>query len=451
MKLAYALKTPIVRWRARIFVLTWVCYAAYYLTRKNYAVALPEIIKEFGWSKSDVGIVVTAYLASYAVGQFVNGVLGDRLGARRLIALGFGLTAAMSIGLGMSGTIFMMTAFYGINGLAQSTGWPSVNKVMASWYPPEVRGRVMGWWGTNYAVGSALASGVSAFVMDQLGWRAAFYIPAAMSIGVGGLIVLLIRNKPEDVGLPFRDPVIDGAPVTDGAPVIDGDGANAEEPAQTEQEQPRSSDPPVQDDAKAGFAQTMKLITDWRISVLGAAYFGIKFVRYAIDFWLPLYFVEQLSLGSAKAGYLMAVFPLAGIAGPIFGGWLSDRIFDARRGPPSVLMMLGMCGCLLLLRNVGADPTMLAVALFGIGFFLYGPDMLLSGTAAQDFGGRDGAATAAGFVNGCGSIGAAVQGMAVPMLAETYGWDAVFVSFIAVSLACAAIAALLWREKAAED
>ncbi len=418
MSLTRLFSTPIYRWRARIFVLTWMTYAAYYLTRKNYPVALPEMMKEFGWEKSDVGIVVTAYLVTYAAGQFINGMAGDKLGARVMIAVGFGLTAMMSLGLGVSTTIAMMAVMYGINGWAQSTGWPSVNKIMAAWFPPHVRGRAMGWWGTNYAVGSAVASAFAAFILDHLGWRAAFWIPAAVSIGVGSFILLMVRN-----GLQDEDTGIQPVPEAEQADVA-----------------------PVE--APAGLAATIALVSDWRIMVLGASYFGIKFVRYTIDFWLPLFFVEQLALGTAAAGYLMVFFPRGGSAGPIAGGWLSDWVFGARRGPPSVVMLIGLCLSLVMLRAVGADLLLLAVALCGIGFFLYGPDMLLSGTAAQDFGSREGAATVSGFVNGCGSIGAAVQGLAVPLIAQSWGWNAVFGTLVVMAAVCALIASLLWNATA---
>ena len=95
----------LLRWQMAIFAVTWLAYAAFYLTRKNYAIAQPGFMAEFGWSKSDVGVVITAYLSAYAVGQFSNGVLADRVGSRRMLAVGFGLTILMSVALGWAGTI----------------------------------------------------------------------------------------------------------------------------------------------------------------------------------------------------------------------------------------------------------------------------------------------------------------------------------------------------------
>src|ERR1041384_3385108 len=74
---------------------TWLAYATYYLGRKGFGAAKHRI-KEAGLMDTQLlGLVDTAFLAAYAVGQFGSGVLGDRLGARRLI--GFGLLASAAL------------------------------------------------------------------------------------------------------------------------------------------------------------------------------------------------------------------------------------------------------------------------------------------------------------------------------------------------------------------
>ena len=79
------------RWQLQIFSLLWAAYASYYLCRLNFAVAQPLILEEFGWSDAQIGLIPSVYAAVYAIGQFVNGQIGERLGARRM------MTAAMII------------------------------------------------------------------------------------------------------------------------------------------------------------------------------------------------------------------------------------------------------------------------------------------------------------------------------------------------------------------
>src|SRR5688572_19488222 len=138
------------RWRILIFAATWLTYAGFYFTRNNFSAAQPDFMKELGWTKEMVGVIASTYLTVYAIGQLVNGRLCDRIGSRWMIAFGFALTAGMSACLGFSSTILAMTIFYGLNGFAQSIGWSACTKAMTNWIPLDQRGRVMGFWGTNY-------------------------------------------------------------------------------------------------------------------------------------------------------------------------------------------------------------------------------------------------------------------------------------------------------------
>ncbi len=403
------------RWRIVVFAATWLAYASFYLTRKNYSVAQPALMEEYGWSKQDVGIIVTAYLTAYAIGQFGNGVLVDRLGSRRMLALGFGLTVAMSVALGLVGTVAAMAVLYGINGYAQSTGWPSVTGAMANWFPVSVRGRVMGWWGTNYPVGDAAATAFAAFVLGAWGWRAAFWLPALVLLCVGVLVVAVLRDQPESLGLPGPDEASAG-------------------------DQTPARGPP-------GTVPLTVILADMRVWTLAAAYFCLKFVRYTFVFWIGVWFVEEHDFSVAEAGMLQVAFPLAGVAGTVFSGWLSDRFFDARRAPVAVGMLAGLMIALFVFLGLPGDGMVLAGGMGAIGFLLYGPDMLVAGTAAMDFGSRESAATVAGFVNGSGSVGAALSGVVVAAVAGAWGWSAVFYVLMGMTIVCAGVMATLWNAR----
>ncbi len=418
------------RWQLLTFGATWLAYASFYLTRKNYAVAQPAFMEELGWTEGDVGPIITAYLAAYAVGQFVSGWLGDLVGARRMLAGGFAITVALSVGLGLSGTIAGFALLFGLNGFAQSTGWPSVTKAMTAWFPAKTRGRVMGLWGTNYPVGDALATGFAALLLGLWGWRASFFVPAAVLAVIGVGVIIVLRNRPEDVGLP---PLVSDA---------DADYV------------------PESDAARPSLLESFRPVANRRTLALAGAYFCLKFVRYTFIFWIGLYLVDHLGFTHEEAGYLQVPFPLAGVFGSIVAGFASDLLFDSRRAPVAVLMLLGLVGALLVLIALPTDldPTpivgplgmrglVVAGTLALCGFFVYGPDMLIAGTAAMDFGSVGAAARVAGFVNGVGSIGAALSGVVVGSLAGG-SWGTVFILLIAMVIGSAGVTATLWFAKA---
>src|SRR5437868_2128325 len=86
------------RWRFQIFLITWLAYAGFYLTRKSFAVAKIGIQNDPALHLSDAQMAWLdgAYLTAYAVGQFLFGMAGDRLGTRLVVASGMLLSVVAS-------------------------------------------------------------------------------------------------------------------------------------------------------------------------------------------------------------------------------------------------------------------------------------------------------------------------------------------------------------------
>ena len=426
----------------RVAILTWVSYASYYLTRKNFSVVKTRLESELSFSTSALAGIDTAYLGFYAVGQFINGALGDRVGARRMIAVGMLASAAASLALGFSTTFAAFMVFFGLNGLFQSTGWPNNVKAMAPWFPARSRGKVMGFWCTCYQVGGIAATALATVLLVKVGWRWAFRVPAIWVAIVGVLILWFLVEKPQDRGLP----PIDAQDETAGqeAPQA-GDEANADnlDTIDPSEEGTSSSDTP---NTRTGFLAMVREPMVWS---LGGAYFGLKLIRYSLLFWLPFY-LEKIGYSEGTAGYLSTSFEAGGIVGAIAVGWLSDRYFPGKRARMLVPMLVALAGALTIYRFVstaGIVPNAISMAL--VGFLLFGPDALISGAAAQDVGGRESAASAAGIINGVGSVGGMLQGAVTAGVTAIWGWNALFVVFIVLALvSAAALVPMALREAA---
>src|SRR4051812_20429534 len=165
--------------RLRVFGLTWLSYATYYFARKNFPVAKRTIQTELGISTAGLAAIDTGYLATYAIGQFAGGWLGDPIGSRRLIGYGMILSAMLIAAFGASSSASLFALFFGLNGFVQATGWPGNVKAMAAWYGPAERGAVMGFWSTCFQVGPLAATAIAAWPARHFGWGAAFFGPAA--------------------------------------------------------------------------------------------------------------------------------------------------------------------------------------------------------------------------------------------------------------------------------
>ena len=387
------------------WAVTWFAYATYYAGRKGFPLAKKSIHDELGVSVEALGLIDTVYLGAYALGQFVNGLLGDHVGARRLISAGMLLSALACAAFGLSNAALAFGAFYVVNGLAQSTGWPGTTRAMAEWTTPQIRGTVMAFWATCYQVGGIAWGSICTVLVAAHGWRSAFLVPAACTALVAALVYLTLRPGPSTEGTAL-------------AP--DAGAATAEL------------------DAARKAAQRAV----WSSGVLwsyGASYFFIKFIRYTLLFWLPFYLETALGYAKATAGYLSIAFEVGGVVGVIAFGTLSDRLRHLSRSGLSALALIGLAGALFLYtRTADTGIVANALALALVGAALFAPDSLLSGAAAQDAGGPHAAATATGMVNGLGSVGALLSGMVVPQLSKRLGWNVLLPTLVVL----AALAAL---------
>ena len=112
------------RWRWQTFAITWLIYASFYLTRQSFGVAKVALGNDpsVALNRTDYGLVDSAFLTTYMVGQFVFGALGDRFGPRRLLLGGMALSVLAAVASGFSTTLMAFVAFALMQGIAQSTG-----------------------------------------------------------------------------------------------------------------------------------------------------------------------------------------------------------------------------------------------------------------------------------------------------------------------------------------
>jgi OPA family sugar phosphate sensor protein UhpC-like MFS transporter len=382
------------RQRNLVWGTTWLAYATYYLGRKGFSASKHSLKSEGVLDTAALGAIDTAYLAAYSLGQFASGVLGDRIGARRLIGYGLLLSAALCALFGSLSTALLLGLVFTLNGLVQATGWPGTTRAMAEWTTPENRGTVMGLWSTCYQVGPFLAGPFAGVLIYRFGWRSAFFVPAALMAIVALLVLWLV--------VPGPRPVQAIATTT-------------------------------AEDAAARRLAQRAVVTNPTLWSYGASYFFIKFTRYALALWLPFYLSEQLAYDVAKANAVASAFEGGGMFGVIAMGAISDR---SRIGRVALSAISLLCLALALWAGaelVGPSTALNVLLLAVIGAFLFAPDSILCGAAAQDAGGRNAAAMATGFVNGVGSLGAFIEGLSVPLLAKRFGWQALFPCLVAMA------------------
>jgi sugar phosphate permease len=414
----------------RVFFAAWSMYASYYLCRVNLSLAQPFIRDDLHLTDQQMGWIATVLMVAYGVGQIINGLLGERVGPRRMATTGMLISALANVAFGLSFTVPALLACWAVNGYAQSTGAPMRIKVLANWFPPHDRGRMMGLLGTDGNVGNLLCwLLVGLWVLPMYGWRAAFFVPAGIFLMSALHFWWRVRNQPEDVGLPSIEAwEAMRAAQPGGATGAATQAAGGEE------------------DGDSWRYILKQSLGNPRVWLVGLAYFGVDLIRYGFMIWAPTFMVDQ-GAHVAKATLNMVMMPLAALPGIIVSGWITDRI-GGRRAPVIAIMLFVLAGLAWAYPRIPAGDVFLTMAcMAAIGFFLYGPHLMMGATIAIDLGSRKASAAASGFIDALGYAGAAVAGFGTAYVKDAWGQGAAFWLWISGALFAGVLMLTLWNWK----
>lgn len=405
-------------WRIRIIYSTFIGYALYYFTRKSFTFAMPGLIEDLGYDKSQLGLLASILSITYGISKFASGILSDRSNPRYFMAFGLFMTGMMNIFFGLSSSLLMFGVFWGLNGWFQGFGWPPCARFLTHWYSQSERGAWWSSWNVSHNVGAFVIPWVVGACL-LYGWRYAMFVPGVLCIFGSFFLLNRLRDTPQSLGLPSIEKFRDDYP------------PNAN---RGEQEQELSTKEILLD----------YIIKNKYIWLLAAAYFFVYVVRTAVNDWTALYLLETKGYSRIGANGCVSMFEVGGFFGSLFAGWSSDRLFGARRGPVNVLFTLGMLLSLGLFWMVPKGyPTFDSAAMFFVGFTIFGPQMLIGVTAAE-LSHKKAAATSTGFVGCFAYMGAAVAGYPFGKLTQELGWEGYFFGMAICALLAALLLLPLW-------
>ena len=414
------------RLRLQVFLGIFIGYAGFYLVRRNFTLAMPYLI-ELGYSKSDLGLALSGVSIAYGLSKFVMGSVSDRSNARVFMALGLVCSAAVMIFMGTApvatSSVAIMFAMLLLNGWFQGMGWPPSGRVMAHWFSPGERGTKMAFWNVAHNIGGGLVGPLAILAMAMFAdWHAILYLHGFFALAVAAFIFLMVRDTPQSQGLPAIELHRNDYPKA-----FDYDPDHEQEFSAKE--------------IFVDYVLRNRLL--WFIAVANAF---VYFVRYGVLDWAPTYLGEVKHFSFEETGWAYAFYEFAGIPGTLLCGWMSDRVFGGRRAPASILFMFATMVCVVVYwQNPAGNPIVDIAMLIGIGFFVYGPVMLI-GVHALDLAPKKAAGTAAGFTGLFGYVGGAVgASVVIGMVVDASGWNAGFSLIVGACVVSMILLALTMR------
>src|SRR5262245_18683430 len=398
----------------------WLTYGAFYFCRTNISAAVPGMTASvgeggLGLSSDQAGWILASLKITYGLGQFFNGQLAERLSPRVMLALGMFGSALLNVLFGLGTGFYFLLFVWATNGFFQSLGWTPCVRVAANWVPIVRRGHSIGIIGTGYQITLGLTYLIAGQAAQHLGWQGALYVPAALLAAAGVFMLLCLRERPEDL-----QPT---------------GGAMSALPSQ----------------ARLPLREVLYwTLTNPALWLLGISLGLLNACRYGFLDWGVKHLMETKQLQVDKATLQFFVIAIGAVAGSYLAGWATDRLFGGRRAPVICVLMVLLAGLSFAYDRAAHHSTLATMRLLVvIGFCIYGPQVLLVGTAPADLARRGTSAAAAGFVNFLGYMGAASGDVVTGYFSNPArgGWQVVIYIWAGWALAGAAIMAMLWGKR----
>jgi OPA family glycerol-3-phosphate transporter-like MFS transporter len=366
-------------------------YTSFYMCRYNLPLAGGAIRSEFGFSRAQLGTIITTQLLAYACGQIINGLLTDRLGGKRAMLIGAAGTIVMNILFGVAsfwGLLSLFVVIRGIDGYLQAFGSPGMVKINTAWFRHTERGSFAGIFGFminlgRFGINNLGAALLAGFIflglirIPPLHWRWLFWVPAGIALVIGACMALIVKDTPEEAHFPPVNP----------------------------QEE-------IGGRVQVKTADVFKIIaTNPVVWIIACAYACTGAVRQGIDQWFPLFMreVHHVDYQSAQFQFLAFLIPLVASAGSLISGFISDKIFRGRRAP--VAAVLYFLETLVILSAAQFHSVNAAIFfLVLISLTANSTHSILGTAAAMDIGGAKMAGFTAGVIDSFQYFGGSLAG-----------------------------------------
>lgn len=407
------------KWRVRILLSVILGYATFYLCRQNFSMIMPAFMEEFGYTKTELGLVLTVASIIYGIGKFVNGYFSDKSNSRYFMPLGLLCSGLTTFFLGFSESLMFLSILWIINNWFQSMGWPPVARMLTHWFAPKELGIKWAYGATSHQVGGAITLVFTGYLVADFGWRSAFFVPAIIAVIVAYILFNRLRESPKELGFP---------------------------PVELYKAQEINKENEEKDNLTTGeiIRKVFFNINMWYVCLANMC---LYIVRLGVIFWAPLFLKEFKNMAINEAGWHVAAYELAGLLGGVSAGWISDKIFHGQRGPVGMVFMLSLACTLWIFWQLPTDYVILnGLMMVLMGCFVYGPQ-ILAGVASADFASKKAIGTANGLVGTMGYVGSGISGVCVGIISDHWGWSAVFMFFIISALMGGFFFYLTWEKK----
>ncbi len=323
-----------------VFMLWWICFFNY-ADRQGMSAVFPELERAFHFSKSQLGLIGSAFMWVYAGASLISGPICDRFRRRDLILGGCLFWSTVTLMTGWCTSVGQFVTVRALEGLGETFYFPASMSLASDYHPAGTRSRALAWHQSSVYAGTILGSWATAWLAMRYGWRTGFYV-----FGLAGVGLALCLNR-------FLQEPVRGA-------------SDQQSPAQT--------------GAKVrplGISDTLRAVfADHSILLLMLAFALANSVAGVFLVWSPTFLKEKFHYNLAIAGLSGTVFiHLASAVSVPLAGWMADHWALRVRGGRVLVQAMGLLFGAAFVFQVGhtteSNTLIASMVCFGLGKGFY--------------------------------------------------------------------------------
>lgn len=395
-----------------LFLLCWFAYFTCYLGRLNYAACLADISASEGWSKTQAGLVATAFFTCYGIGQFINGMIGDKISPKIMVQCGLLCSGLANFMFPVMGNPAAAAVLWGINGFVQSMIWSPIIRLLSEWLPEEKRQNACVNMNGTVPVGTLGAYGMSALLVYISGWKAVFFTSGTILIVVSVVWAIMVGRTEKKV-----------EPVSETVTVV--------------------TDVPEIKEYSMG-----KLIMMSAVPFICFALILQGMLKDGVTTWIPTFLEEQFNLPTAAAILSTTIVPIINLGGVYLASWMNKRFFKNEMLGAAVFFIVGTV-TLTLLNFLPGNSAVVSLTLLALTTtFMMSINTILASMMPSYYVRFGKTSTFCGVLNAAVYIGSAISSYANGAIVENYGWNTImhiWLVYAVIGIVVCALGIKKWR------
>ena len=395
----------------------WMAYSFSYIGRLNFSASMADMTSSGVLLKSQAGAVTTGFFICYGCGQFLSGMLGDRINPRYLVFAGLVCSSLINFGIAMGPPLWFMIVLWSLNGFAQSLLWAPICKIVSDRVSSNRRQKACTALATTMAGGTLMAYILSAVLINAFGWKAAFISGSSATL-LAAVVWITVTTKIEH----------------------EADKNGIVEEIEVKHEEEGEEGP--HEEIPTGLWQLL-CVSGLTILALVGGVQGV--LKDCMSTWVPTFIEDMFNMGSVISILTGAFLPIFGFFGPIF----TNKLMMKTRDELSSLFILFLIssGCLAMLALFGRFSIAISIVALALTYACsLGQNMILIGTLPMYFSKLGKVSTITGTMNALCYVTTAAVSWIVGVLVDRTGWTIVMAGWFVLS-ALAAVGTLFAKRR----